>query len=63
MLISELCTVIIDPTEEKKNNLFLGLMLKICACSLKNGSFFGGEKEWYESYCHSGETERDYLQG
>lgn len=31
MLISELCIVIIDPTEK----VFLGLMHKICACNLE----------------------------
>lgn len=61
MLISELCPIIIDPTEK----VFLELMHKICACSLKTEKWFilGGGKEWYESYCHSGETERDPLQG
>lgn len=43
MLISELCPIIIDPTEK----VFLELMHKICACSLKTEKWFilgGGEK-------------------
>ena len=42
MLLSELCTIIIDPTKK----VFLGLMHKICACNLKTEkwSILGGER-------------------